>query len=79
MCIVHIIARAANGVISRIPIVGWLNKVLGAVTGIIKGGLITILLCAVLIIVLNLIPDGDNIISQSYILNFMNNVDISMI
>ncbi len=79
MCIVHIIARAANGVMSRIPIVGWLNKVLGAVTGIIKGGLITILLCAVLIIVLNLIPDGDNIISQSYILNFMNNVDISMI
>ena len=79
MCIVHVISRAANSVISRIPIVGWLNKVLGAVTGVIKGGLIAILLCVVLTIVLNLVPSGADIISQSYILNFVNNMDISMI
>ena len=79
MCIVHVISRAANSVISRIPVVGWLNKVLGAVTGVIKGGLIAILLCVVLTIVLNLVPSGADIISQSYILNFVNNMDISMI
>lgn len=76
MCIVRVIARAANGVISKIPIVGWLNKVLGAVMGVIKGGLIVILLCVVLTIILNLMQNGADIISQSYILNFVNNVDI---
>ncbi len=79
MCIVHVIARAANGVISKVPIVGGLNKVLGAITGVIKGALIALLLCVVLTIVLNLIPNGADIISQSYILNFINNVDIPLL
>lgn len=74
MCIVRAVSRMLNAVISKTPLIGGANRVLGAVLGALKGGIIALLAAALLVIILPLTENGGTLIDSSYVLGFVSSL-----
>ncbi len=74
--IIKVISKTLSGIVSKIPLIGWANRALGAVVGVFKGGLVALLIAVLLVIILPLIQNGGEIIESSYILKYIMTMNV---
>lgn len=56
-----VVAKLAGGVVSRIPVIGFANRLAGAAVGFVQGVLLLIILCAALNIYISLANDPSSV------------------